>query len=178
MAISKGKKAEVVSQLTELIAKSQAVILTEYRALTVSDIQKLRSQLRQQNTGFQVTKNTLTRIALQQSGRPVPEKLLEGPTALAFLFEELAGPTKTLIEFARTSGGNLTIKGGIVGHSIVDEKGVVSLATLPPREVLLGQVLGAIQGPLASLVGLLTTPQRELVYILQQRAEGAQAASA
>ncbi|OGO41510.1 MAG: 50S ribosomal protein L10 [Chloroflexi bacterium RBG_16_57_9] len=177
MAISKEKKAELVSELTELFKKSQAVILTEYRGLSVADIQKLRNQLRQQNTGFRVAKNTLTRIALQQTGLPVPDKLLKGPTALAFLFEDLAGPTKTLTDYARTSGGNLTIKGGIVGDSIVDEKEVASLATLPSREVLLAHVLGAIQGPMASLVGLLTAPQRELVYILQQRGEGAQVAA-
>lgn len=175
MAISKEKKTAVVSELTELLKQSQAVILADYRALSVADMSKLRNQLRQQNTTFQVAKNTLTRIALQQAGRPVPEKLLVGPTVLAFLTSEIAGPTKILTDFARMSGGNLTIKGGIVGNSIVDEKGITALATLPPREVLLGQVLGAIQGPLANLVGLLTAPQRELVYILKQRAEGAQA---
>jgi large subunit ribosomal protein L10 len=170
LAISKEKKEQIVGDLSDLLARSQAVVLTDYRGLTVSDLARLRGQLRQRGARFMVAKNTLMRLALQRTGRPVPEKLLEGPTGLAFLFDDIAGASKVINDFARDTK-ILSIKGGILGDSLIGAEGAADLAQLPSQEALRGQILGALQGPMAGLAGILTAPMRELVYVLEARAD-------
>jgi len=178
LAISKEKKHQVVEELTALLRESQGTILVDYRGLNVSDLTRLRRQLRDEGGVLRVAKNTLTRLALQQAGLPIPDKLLEGPTALVFLTRDVAVPAKTLLDFARDTG-ILTIKGGLAGSIIMDAQAAEALARLPTREILLAQLLAAIQGPMVNLTGLLMAPLRDLVYALQARAEGgAEAAQA
>ncbi len=170
MAISKEKKAEIVAELADLLSSSQAVILTDYRGLTVADLGKLRGQLRGRGAKFLVAKNTLMALALQQTGRPVPEDLLQGPTGIAFLFEDIAGASKAINDFARDSR-IMTVKGGILGASIVTAEGAIELARLPSRDALRAQLVGALQGPMGGMVSLLTAPMRDLVSVLQARAD-------
>lgn len=175
MAMSKEKKRQVVEELTALLQESQGLILTDYRGLSVSDMTRLRRKLRDAGVVFRVVKNTLTKLALQEAGLQAPDNLLEGPTAVAFLGEDVSGPAKTLLDFARQSG-ILTIKGGLIGSIVMDAEAASALARLPGREVLLAQLVAAIQGPMVNLTGLLTAPMRDLVYVLQARAEGGAAA--
>lgn len=167
MAISREKKTQIVEGLKEWVGNTDVIILTDYRGLSVPEQQALRSRLRDTSTEFRVAKNTLTRIALTETNRPVPAEYLAGPTALALLPpHDIAGPTKALLDFARQSG-MLVIKGGIVGDRIIGAEEVKTLADLPPREVLLAQVIGAIQGPAVNLVRTLRAPASELVRTLQ-----------
>jgi large subunit ribosomal protein L10 len=170
LAISREKKEQIVAELADLLTCSQAVVLTDYRGLTVTDIGRLRGQLRDRGARFMVAKNTLIGLALQRTGRPVPEALLEGPTGLAFLFDDIAGASKVINDFVRDSKV-LTIKGSILGTSLINAEGTADLARLPSREMLRGQLLGALQSPMAGLVGVLTAPMRELVFVLQARAD-------
>lgn len=166
MAVSREKKEQQVADLKQKFGSAEVIILTDFRGLSVSDQQELRSRLRDSASDYVVVKNTLTKIALEQSDRPVPTEYLIGPTALTFLHEDIAAPTKALLDFAKESGV-LVIKGGILGDRIVTEEDVKDLADLPPREVLLARLIGAIQGPSATLVSVLEAPASELLRTLQ-----------
>ncbi len=99
---------------------------------------------------------------------PSPETLLNGPTAVAFVFNELAGPSKALNKYARDSKV-LVVKGGLLGQSVLNEQGVQMLADMPGREQLLGQVVGTLQAPLTGLVTVLSGTVRGLMNVLNAR---------
>ncbi|MGD9145649.1 MAG: 50S ribosomal protein L10 [Anaerolineae bacterium] len=170
MAISREQKEKMVADYVEKMSRSQALILADYRGLTVSHMTDLRRKLREADGQFQVVKNSLLRLALEQSGLPVPEQVMEGPVAVGYCFDEAPPVAKTFMDFAKESD-ILKIKGAILGSNILDVEGVKGLADLPPREVLLAQLLGAVQGPMSSLASTLAAPMRELVQVLQARAE-------
>ncbi len=172
MPLTRTEKQELIADYVEKLRGSQAAILTDYRGLTVSDITRLRRQLREVGCTFQVTKNTLLKLALREAALPVPDDLLKGPVAVGFCAQEPTAAAKILNDFAKETK-ILTIRGGLVGKQVLDSENMVALATLPPREVLLAQVLGALQGPAGTLVGLLQAPLRQLVYVLQSRGEQA-----
>jgi large subunit ribosomal protein L10 len=175
LAITKERKDELVAQYADLIQRSQALILTEYRGLTMAGLNQLRDKMRQAGGEYHVTKNTLLQIALEQAGYPAPEDLFAGPTAVGFGFEDPSATAKALLDLRRDLE-QFVVKGGLMKDSVLNAEQVQALAELPPREIVLAQVLGSLQGPLASLVGLLNAPLRELAYVLQQR--GAQEQSA
>ncbi len=169
MAVTREKKGETVTSLSEDLKGAQAVIITDYRGLPTAELASLRNQLRGMQASYHVAKNTLVVLALKQAGLPAPEQLLEGPTAIAFLKSDLAGPAKAINAFFKEKG--LPVKGAIVGQSVYDAKGVEQLANLPSREQMYASVLGALQGPAASLVGVLNGALSELVRTLQAKAD-------
>lgn len=166
MAISREKKEQLVEELKAAVGDTEVIILTDFRGLSVPDQQALRNQLRDTGADYRVVKNTLTKIALEGINRPVPEEHLIGPTALTLVREDIAGPTKALLDFAKETD-TLAIKGAILGNRVIGVKEVEELADLPPREVLLAQLLGAVQGPAAHLVRALEAPASELVRTLR-----------
>lgn len=168
MAISKEKKQELLKSYVEEFRRSQAAILTDYRGLPVIELNQLRQKMRQAGSGYHVVKNRLVKLALREAGLPVPEELLQGPTAIGFCYEDVVAPTKILTEYAKEFK-TLVIKGGILGQRVMDERAVSSLADLPPRHVLLTQWLGSLQTPLTGLVGVLGGPLRGLVTVLKAR---------
>jgi large subunit ribosomal protein L10 len=169
LGVTREKKGEMVAALAADLKDAQVVILTDYRGLPTAELAGLRNQLRGMQASYHVAKNTLVVLALQRAGLPVPKELLEGPTALAFLRTDIAGPTKALNAFFKDKG--LPIKGAIVGQQVYDAKGVEALADLPTREQLYAQFLGVLQSPAASLVGVLNGALSELVRTLEARAE-------
>lgn len=171
MPITRERKGELVDDLTQELKDSQAVIITGYRTLKVSDMQAIRNELRGMKAGYHVAKNTLLELALKNAGLPAPVEMLDGPTAVAFLHDELSGPAKKLSDFFREK--ELPIKGAIVGQSVYDAKGVEDLARLPGRNELYAQVLGSLQGPATNLVGVLNGVLSQLVYTLQAKADQA-----
>ncbi len=177
MAISKEKKREIVADYSEKMSNSQAMILAGYRGLSVADISELRVRLREVEGGFQVVKNTLFDLALRDAGIPVPFGQLEGPIGVGYCFDEVPPVAKVMTEFAREQA-KLKVQGAIVGSQFLDAEGVKSLADLPAREVLLAQLVGAVQGPMSNLVTTITAPMRELVQVLQARSEQNQEAAA
>lgn len=173
MPVTREHKSHAVNDLTQELKDSQAVIITGYRTLKVSDMQSLRNELRGMKAGYHVAKNTLLEIALKNAGLPVPANLLEGPTAIAFLHDDLSGPAKKLTDFFKEK--ELPIKGAIVGQTVYDAKGVEDLAKLPGRKELYAQILGSLQGPAANVVGVLNGILSQLVYTLQAKAEKTEA---
>jgi large subunit ribosomal protein L10 len=169
LAVTRGKKEEMVDGLTQDLKGAQAVIITDYRGLPTAELAGLRNQLRGMQASYHVAKNTLVILALKHAGLPAPEQLLEGPTALAFLRSDLSGPAKAINAFFKDKG--LPVKGAIVGQTVYDAKGVEQLANLPTREQLYANFLGALQGPAGSLVGVLNGALSELIRTLQAKAE-------
>lgn len=176
MPITRAKKQELVAEYTDKFNRSQAVYVTDYRGLTVSEITDLRKQLRESGgrdgVEYTVAKNTLLKLALERAGLPVPEDLLVGPTAIAFVYGDPVAPAKALTKYADTNE-KLEVRGGMLGATVLDAAAVKNLADLPSREVLLATLLGSIQGPASSLVNTLMAPLREIASILARRGEGA-----
>jgi len=170
LAVSREKKEQLVSWYTDLFSRSSAAILTDYRGLTMADISQLRRKLQETQSEYHVTKNRLMKLALKEAGLPVPEDLLEGPTATGFCFEEVPAAAKVLVDFSRESK-ILVIKGGILGDKIINADEVTSLAELPPREILLAQVLGTIQGPAGGITRAVAGSIRSVLYVLKARVE-------
>ena len=170
MAVSREKKEQLVSWYTDLFSRSSAAILTDYRGLTMADITQLRRKLQETQSEYHVTKNRLLKLALKEAKLPVPEDLLEGPTATGFCFEEVPAVAKVLVNFSKESK-ILVIKGGILGDKIISADEVTSLAELPPREILLAQVLGTIQGPAGGITRAIAGSIRSVLYVLKARVE-------
>jgi large subunit ribosomal protein L10 len=133
--------------------------------------------LREESGTFQIVKNTLFKIALEQAGKSIPAEESEGTLAIGYCLDEVPPVAKTLRDFAKESG-MLRIRGALLGADFLDAAGVQNLADLPPREVLLAQLLGSVQGPMSSMASTIAAPMRELVQVLQARAEQGQEAAA
>ncbi len=170
------RKQQVADHL-EKLQRSEAVFVCEYRGLTVGQLTEIRAKVRQAGGEMKVSRNTLMIIALKEAGLPVPESIMAGPNIYSFAYENAPVVAKTLSDFTKEKGNEkLIIKGGVLGQSILDAKGVAALADLPPREVLLAQVVGTIAAPLRGLVTVLSGPARGLVTCLNQIKEKKEAA--
>jgi large subunit ribosomal protein L10 len=168
--MQRSEKEKVVAQLVERLRTTQSLIVTDYRGLTMAEIDRLRTQLLENGARFSVVKNTLTERAAEAAGVEELRNLLDGPTAIAFI-EADGDPVavaKVLNEAVRTTR-ILVVKGGVLEGAFITEEDVRNLATLPPAEVLHGQVVGAIAGPLVTIVGLLNAPLRDLVGVIDAR---------
>lgn len=168
MAITREKKGAIVEEYVERLRRSQAVLITEYRGLTVKQLEALRRELRGCESELMVTKNTLVTRALTEVGMATPEALLKGPIAVTFCFGEPAAPAKTLSKWARDTKV-LVVRGGIMGQTVFDENGVQALTELPGRDQLRGQVIGALQAPITGLVNVLAGPLRGFLNVLNAR---------
>ena len=174
----KKDKEQVVAQLAERLRASETLILADYRGLSVTELDDVRTKLLEHGARFSVVKNTLTKRAAEDAGLETLVALLDGPTAIAFVGDgDMAAVAKTLNDTARRTR-ILEIKGGILQGAPMDAAQVVELASLPPADVLRGQVLGAIVGPLNEIVGLFAAPLQNLVGLLDARVEQLESAEA
>lgn len=164
------EKATAIDELTEKLGRAQLAVVTDYRGLTVRDLATLRRQLRPFQVDYTIAKNTLLRIAARNNGIEGSETLLEGPTAVAFCYEDMVGPSKAISDFARTSR-ILNVRGGLLNGQVIGADEISRLATLPSPEQLRAELVGAIGGPLASLVGVLNGVLQTLVGTLEAQSE-------
>lgn len=159
-------KRETIADLRAQLDASHTMIVSEYRGLKVKEISEIRRALRKQNVSYRVVKNRLMRIAAQENASAAAlSPLLVGPTAIAFGTDEAA--TARAVLDAVKPYRIVKITGGVLGATAIDAAGVVRLATLPSREALLAEVLGAISAPLATTAGLFDAPGRDLVGLVQ-----------
>ena len=170
--MKKEHKQSVVEELTARLKAADTLLIADYRGLTMPQIDALRSRLIESGARFTVVKNTLTRRAAEAAGADALLALLEGPTAIAFLEADgdMLAAAKALADMARESRV-LAIRGGVMEGRVLSAEEVESLATLPPVDVLRGQVLGAIVAPLTSLLGLVTAPVQNLYGLIDARIE-------
>jgi len=159
-------KRETVAALREALSSSRTLIVSEYRGLTVKELAEIRRALRKQDVSYRIVKNRLMRIAAQDTVGEALSPLLIGPTAIAFGDDESA-TAKAVIDATRAYR-LVTITGGVLGTRAIDADGVKTLATLPPREILLGKLAGGMQAPVATLAGLLVANIRNLGSALAQ----------
>lgn len=142
------EKETKVQSIKEKIEKSQAVIFVDYRGLTVEEDTELRRKFREANVEYRVLKNTLTEIAAKEAGYTGIEEYLAGPTSFAFGYDDPTAPARILNDFAKASK-KLEFKGGIVQGKVFDADKVKALAAIPPKNVLIAQLLGSIKSPLS-----------------------------
>jgi large subunit ribosomal protein L10 len=179
------EKERLVAELTDRLKSSETLIVADYRGLTVTDIDKLRTDLIAHGARFSVVKNTLTKRAAEAAGTTELLALLEGPTAIAFL-ESDGDPVavaKALNDAAKAE--ILSIKGGVLQGTTMTADAVKDLASLPPVDTLRAQLAGAILSPLTTVVMLLSAPLHDLVGLidarirqLEEQGEGAEAPTA
>lgn len=160
------EKQKVVDDIKQKFQGATGVVLADYRGLTVSQVTNLRVELRQAGVEYRVLKNTMVRRAADEIGLEGLAQYLEGPTALAFSVDPVA-PAKILSEFSKKNK-NLTIKAGVVEGKVIGPEKIKDLATLPPREILLSQVLAGMQAPLQGMVNVLQGPIRKMGYALEE----------
>jgi large subunit ribosomal protein L10 len=175
------EKVAVVDEVKEKLSSSSAALLTEYRGLKVGELAELRRTLTKSGGEYKVYKNTLVRFAVRDLGIEIDESTLTGPTAIAFVDGDAAAVAKVLRDYARTNA-HLVLKGGVLGNKALSADETRALADLPSREVLLAQLAGALQAPMAKLAGLLQALPRNMAYglkaLIDQKVAGGEAAPA
>ncbi len=167
----KEKKDDAVKLVEDRLSNCTVAIFADYRGMTVAQMSELRRQLAPVNTEFRVVKNNLAAIAADRTGREELKTYLVGPTAIAFGFDEISSPAKTLFDFARTAKATLSVKGALVGKRMLTPDEVTRLSLLPPRNVILAQVVGQMQAPITSLVTVLSANLSGFMRVLQARKE-------
>src|SRR5207247_10641785 len=165
-------RVEALAERNSLLDGVTVVATTEHGGVTVQQLSDQRKQLRAVSADYRVVKNRRARLAIKSSGLEALGPHLTGPTGVVFSKADPVAVAKALHTFAQANQA-LAIRTGYVEGQILAPAALRALADLPSREQLRAQLIGAIQGILAQLVGVLTAPQRELVYVLQQRGKNA-----
>jgi large subunit ribosomal protein L10 len=163
------KKAKIVESLQETFSRSRAGVLTDYRGLTTADMNELRRKFREAGIEYRVVKNSLAQLALKQVGMGDLAGTLTGPMAIAFDFSDSPVVAKVLADYLRVSKSILGIKGGFLADRVLSPKEVETLAKLPPKSVLIAQVMAGMQSPIYGLVNVLAGPIRGVMGVLQAR---------
>lgn len=176
MAISKERKQALVTQYKELLTSNSALIMTAYSGLSVKEIQGLRSKIRDAGGSFHIVKNNLVERAFNETGLPIPEGSLLGPTAIGFASEDVLGVAKAIVDLARDVEF-IDVKGAVIDGVVYDNSQVRHLAELPPLPIVQAQLLSVIQAPARQLVGVLTGSARQLVNVLKAYSETEAAAA-
>lgn len=168
--MNRKEKAQVISDLSEKVKGFQAAILTNYRGLNVEQINHLRQRLREEKISYHVVKNTLMRLASKGTDLEKLDHYFEGPTAIAISYGDPVLLAKILSEFIKTQP-TLQIKVGLIQGKVASPEEVKALATMPSREVLLGQILGGIQGGAHQLGAVLYNAIQQVLEIIQARVD-------
>lgn len=163
--MNKQQKQEQVNEFGTKLREAQAAFLVDYRGLNVEEVNDLRRKLRDIGVEYRVVKNTLLRIAIQDTGMKCLDPYLEGPTAIAIAHEEPVSSAKVLADFAKDKK-KFELKVGCVQGQLYSVDDIQRLSQLPSREVLLGKILGSLNAPASNLVGVLAAVPRSLVQVL------------
>ena len=169
---TEAKRAQVES-IRELLESCTAVVSTDYTGLSVQSMTDLRRSLRGNGVGFRVVKNTLTHLAADAAGKPGMKEIVEGPTGIAFSFDDPVAPAKALREFARTSRLPMTIRGGLLGEQVLTAAEVDRLADVPSRDELIARLMGQLLAPITGLAYVLDAPVASLARVLQRKIDTA-----
>jgi len=162
-------KESRVRELEERFKRSKALVFTDFRGLSASEMVELRRELRKAALEYRVVKNRLAKLAAQRAGLKI-DPLLDGPTGICFGYDDPAIAFKASVEVAKRFE-HYKIKGGIIEGELVDAREAEELAKLPTREELLARLVGTFQGPIQSLAGVLSAIIRDLVVVLNEVAK-------
>jgi large subunit ribosomal protein L10 len=164
--LNRDEKAGKVRALNETFSKAKFAVVTDYRGLKVTELEKLRAELRQKNAFIQIAKNTLLKLAVKGTQYEGLDESFIGTTAIAFSFEEPVGPAKALSDFAKEFEA-LQIRSAVMDGRILSADDVKALAKLPSKEQLLGQLCGVLVAVPTGFVRALNGVPNNLVYALQ-----------
>ncbi|HEX79337.1 MAG TPA: 50S ribosomal protein L10 [Dehalococcoidia bacterium] len=167
--MAREEKVRIVNELSEAISECSVAILTDYQGLTASEMDVLRRRLREQKIEYRVVKNTLARFAAEKADKEFLVGSLEGPVAIAFGYGDVTEPARALNGYIKDSDSPMSIKCGFMGDRLLTIDEISRLAKMPPREVLIAQVLAGMQAPVTGLVSCLAAPIRGFVGVLQSR---------
>ena len=164
------EKDAVIAEVAELLESADTVFVSDYRGLTVAQLSELRGSLRQSGARFRIVKNTLGTLAAERAGRGAVKDLLNGPTAVTFCGDDPVAAAKAIADYARTHP-QLEVRGGLMGGTLLDAGQLRALASLPPRDTLIAQVVGTLAAPMTGLVTVLQGTISGFVRALNQVAE-------
>ena len=174
----RNEKDAVIAEVAQLLTDTDNLFVSDYRGLTVAELADLRGKLRESGASFKIVKNTLGGIAAERAGREPVKELLYGPTGVTFCGEDLVGAAKALADFAKTHP-QVEVRGGLLESSLIEPDEFKTLASLPPRDVLIAQLVGTMAAPLTGLVtvlqGTISGFVRALDQVAQQRAAAGEA---
>lgn len=158
------KKIDTVTELTGKVAKAKSIVLADYRGIKHKQLEDLRKTLKKSDAEFTVTKNTLFKRALGDKAQSLEGELKDATGAL-FAYADEVAPLKELLKFFKAAGAGIT-KGGLLGSSVLSEAEVTRLASLPTRDMLLGRLVGQLNGPIQGLHYALNWNINKLVWAL------------
>ncbi len=165
MPISRNRKEELVAHYVELLKQSQGLVITANQGMTMPQFNEIRAKLREQDTTYVVTKNTLIRRALEEVGMAVPEALLAGPVAVAFVRGEVGSVAKTVLDYTK-GVEKFQVKGALVSGELYDAKGVDVLSKLPSLDELHAQLVGLIIAPAAGLASVINGGVTQVLNVI------------
>jgi large subunit ribosomal protein L10 len=175
MNAQRAHKVEVVAEVKTRIGEATASIVSEYRGLSTAELAELRASLATAGGDYRIFKNTLVRLAIDGGEYQPLSEYLNGPSALTFVQGDISAVAKALRDFSRANP-LLVIKGGLADGSLLSSGDLAALADLPPREVLLARLAGALAAPMQQLAGLLQALPRNMAYgisaLIEQREAG------
>lgn len=164
------QKQPVIAEISENIKDAKAVVLVDYRGLTVEQDTELRRQLREANVIYKVYKNTMMNFAFKDTDCAQLADRLEGPSAIAISKEDATAPARVIVNFAKKAE-ELEVKAGVVEGTLYDAAGIKELSKIPSREELLSKLLGSIQSPIANFA-------RVIKQIAEAKENGSEAPAA
>ena len=160
------EKEQIITQVKDQIARAKSMFFADFTGITVEEINELRREFRKSNIGYRVVKNTLVRKALESvTGYDKVCDHLEGPTAIAFGFDDPVLPAKIIKKF-HDKHKKLNVKVCVVEKQIFDGRQLDDLAKLPSRGDLVAGILGSLQAPISGIVGCIAAVTRDLVNVI------------
>ena len=165
--MDRGQKEELVASMHEAFEDSAMVVVTHYSGLTVSELGFLRREMRNAGANFKVTKNRLTRRAIDGTKFDHLKEMFVGPTAIAYSDDPVA-PAKVAVKFAK-SNEKLVLLGGALGDEVLDVAGIKELASLPSLDELRAKILGMITTPATRIAGILNAPSEQVVRLISAK---------
>ena len=168
------RKVATVDEMREWMAACTIAISADMTGMGVSAMTDLRRALRQQGVHLRVVKNRLARLAAEAAGRDMIKDIIEGPTVVAYGFDDPVGPAKALAGYIKANRSPLSIRGGVMGDRTLTAQEVDTLASLPPKEELIARLMAQIQSPVTGLVNVLQGPIAGLARVLQRHVASSQ----
>jgi len=167
--MNKEKKQNYISEMTTQLDKSEAVIVTHYQGLTVNQLDELRAKMREHGIIFKITKNRITKLALEKTRCKNLSDLFSGPTAVA-LSQDAITSAKILTNFSKENS-NLKILGGIMGNDILDVAGVKNVATLPTLDEARAKIVGILRSPAQKIASILLAPASKIAILALEKSK-------
>ena len=167
--MNKEQKKNYITEMTASFENSEAVLVTHYQGLTVKQLDELRKQMRESGIQFKITKNKITKLALEKTKCKDLSNLFTGPTAVA-LSKDAISSAKILTKFSKENN-NLKILGGIMGKDVLDVAGVAKVATLPTLEEARAKIIGILRSPAQKITSILLAPASKIAILALEKSK-------